>query len=267
MAAYYNENNLKCSAALRYLAQANVIKPGVIDNRSILDVKAKDLIHYEQCHFFAGIGGWSIALRMANWPNIPVWTGSCPCQPFSRAGKRKGVKDERHLWPIWYDLIKKCLPPIIFGEQVASKGGLAWFDIVSTNLEDEGYAIAAVDICAASIGAPHKRSRLWFIAERMDNSLCKRLEGQYKYQLLDKAKKIRLPSTPNSWYNCDWLKCRDGKLRPTKSGLHPVAYGVPRYSSEIAAYGNAIVPQVAALFISCYIDLLNQELPPNATDL
>ena len=92
-----------------------------IDTRSIEFVKGSDLANYDQCHFFAGIGGWPLALEIAGWPNdARVWTGSCPCQPFSQAGKRKGTADERHLWPEWFRLIKECLPPVIFGEQVSS---------------------------------------------------------------------------------------------------------------------------------------------------
>jgi DNA (cytosine-5)-methyltransferase 1 len=63
---------------------------------------------FTQCHFFAGIGVWSYALRLAGWPDDrPVWTGSCPCQPFSAAGKGAGFADERHLWPAWHHLIRE----------------------------------------------------------------------------------------------------------------------------------------------------------------
>ena len=56
-----------------------------------------DIAGYTQCHFFAGIGIWSYALRLAGWPDDrQVWTGSCPCQPFSAAGKGEAFNDERH---------------------------------------------------------------------------------------------------------------------------------------------------------------------------
>ena len=117
----------------------------------------------EVSHFFAGIGGWPLALQLAGYDG-PVWTGSCPCQPFSAAGKQKGTDDERHLWPAWRRLIQQRLPSIVFGEQVASPLGRQWLDAVSLDLEGMGYAVGAADLCAASIGAPHIRQRLWFVA-------------------------------------------------------------------------------------------------------
>src|SRR5208337_5248980 len=85
---YYNEINPYCAAWLRNLIKANIIAPGVVDERSIEDVKSKELQGFKQCHFFAGIGCWSYALRLAGWPDDgAVWTGSCPCQPFSAPGK------------------------------------------------------------------------------------------------------------------------------------------------------------------------------------
>jgi DNA (cytosine-5)-methyltransferase 1 len=143
---------------------AGVIAQGAIDTRSIEDVTPDDLKGFTQCHFFAGIGGWSYALRIAGWPDTrPVWTGSCPCQPFSAAGKGLGFADERHLWPSWFWLIQQCRPRVIFGEQVDK--ATAWLDLVATDLEGEDYACGPVVLPAAGIGAPHGRHRMWFVAD------------------------------------------------------------------------------------------------------
>ena len=171
MTAYYNEHDAYAAQWLRNLIDAGHIAPGIVDERDIRDVKPEELKGYTQCHFFAGIGVWSLALRRAGWPDDkPVWTGSCPCQPFSAAGRRGGTSDERHLWPHWFHLITQCEPGRIFGEQVASKDGLDWLDLVQTDLEGADYAHGAVDLCAAGVGAPHIRQRLWFIAERLADS-------------------------------------------------------------------------------------------------
>lgn len=171
MTAYYNEIDPYAAQWLRNLIAAGHIAPGDVDERSIIDVKPDDLRPYTQCHFFAGVGVWSHALRAAGWgDDTPVWTGSCPCQPFSSAGKSKGFDDERHLWPAWFHLITQCEPGRIFGEQVASKDGLAWLDVVQTDLEEADYASGALDICSAGVGAPHIRQRSWFVAERMADS-------------------------------------------------------------------------------------------------
>jgi len=162
---YYNDNDPKMAAWLRELIKQNLIPPGDVDERSIEDVTGADLKGYTQCHFFAGIGGWSEALRLAGWPaDRPVWTGSCPCQPFSSAGKRQGEKDKRHLWPEFYRLIAECNPPVVFGEQVASPLGRKWLAGVRADLEALGYAVGAADLCAAGVGAPHIRQRLWWVA-------------------------------------------------------------------------------------------------------
>ncbi len=166
MTAYYNEIDPYAAQWLRNLIQAGHIAAGVVDERSIEDVTPGDLRGFTQCHFFAGIGVWSYALRQSGWSDDrPVWTGSCPCQPFSGAGKGGGFADERHLWPHFHYLIEKCRPQTVFGEQVASKDGLAWFDLVQTDLEGTGYTSAAVDLCAAGFGAPHIRQRLFWVAD------------------------------------------------------------------------------------------------------
>ncbi len=168
---YYNEIDKAASAWLRELIKQNLIAPGEVDERDIRDVTPNDLKGFTQHHFFAGIGVWSYALRIAGWPDErPVWTGSCPCQPFSQAGLRRGTHDERHVWPAWHWLVKECKPDVIFGEQVASKDGLAWLDLVSTDLEGEGYAVGPVILPACGVGAPHIRSRLWVVAKRLADS-------------------------------------------------------------------------------------------------
>jgi DNA (cytosine-5)-methyltransferase 1 len=164
MAAYYNEHDPFAAAWLRELIKAGHIAPGDVDDRSIEDVCPDDLRPYRQCHFFAGIGVWSYALRRAGWDDDrAIWTGSCPCQPFSAAGKSGGFDDERHLWPAMFHLVAQCDPPIVIVEQVASKDGLAWLDLVRADMEGTGRTFGAVDMCAAGVGAPHIRQRLWWV--------------------------------------------------------------------------------------------------------
>ena len=126
----------------------------------------QDLAGFTQCHFFAGVGVWSLALRRAGWPDSrPVWTGSCPCQPFSTAGKGNGFADERHLWPAWLHLIGQRSPVVVFGEQVSSKDADIWVDLVQTDMEALGYAFGAVPFPSAGVGAPHIRDRLYWLAD------------------------------------------------------------------------------------------------------
>ena len=163
---YHNEFDKNAAAWTRQLIADGLIPPGEVDERSITDVTANDLRGYTQCHFFGGISGWSLALQLAGWPaDRPVWTGSCPCQPFSVAGKGKGTADERHLWPHLFRLIRECRPDTVFGEQVASPDALHWLDGVCTDLESENYAVGAIPIGAHSVGAPHQRNRLYWVAD------------------------------------------------------------------------------------------------------
>ncbi|WP_411887371.1 DNA cytosine methyltransferase [Hydrocarboniphaga effusa] len=168
MTAYYNEIEPYAAQWLRNLIDAGHIAPGYVDERSIEDVYPSDLRGFTQCHFFAGIGGWSYALRLAGWgDDRPVWTGSCPCQPFSAAGKGLGFADERHLWPAWFHLVKECKPPVVFGEQVASKDADSWIDLVQGDLEALDYAFGAIPFPSAGVGAPHIRDRIYWMADSM----------------------------------------------------------------------------------------------------
>lgn len=162
---YYNENDAEKAAWLRELIRQNVVAPGEVDERSIQQVAAADLRGFRQCHFFAGVGVWSYALRLAGWPDDrPVWTGSCPCPSFSAAGKGEGFDDPRHLWPAWYRLIPQSNPPTLFGEQADDAIGYGWLDLVQTDLERAHYAVGKAVLGACSVGAPHIRQRLYFCA-------------------------------------------------------------------------------------------------------
>jgi DNA (cytosine-5)-methyltransferase 1 len=178
VAAYYNENDRFAAAWLRELIRAGHVSAGEVDERSIVEIQPSDLKGFTQCHFFAGIGVWSYALRNAGWPDdSPVWTGSCPCQSFSQSGQRGGFDDPRHLWPAWFRLIAERRPHVVFGEQVASGDGLAWLDVVCADLEGAGYAVGAADLCAAGFGAPHIRQRLYFVADASSSTRQRRAGG------------------------------------------------------------------------------------------
>lgn len=242
MPAYYNEHNRFAAQWLRNLIVAGEIAPGDVDERSITEVQPDDLRGYTQCHFFAGIGGWSRALRLAGWPDDrPVWTGSCPCQPFSQIGAGRATCDERHLWPTFFGLIRERRPASVFGEQVAGAAGLAWLDHVFADLEIAGYAAAAANLPACSVGAPHKRERLFWVghADSINEGAKQSVSEGHR------------PSAArmSAWSDCHWIKCDDGVLRPTERGVFPLDDGLPNVLAALHAYGNAIVPQVAAAFV------------------
>ena len=165
MTAYYNEFDPFAAKWLRELMRDGLISEGDVDERDIREVTRNDVKRYNRVHLFAGIGGWDYALGVAGWTDEPVWTGSCPCQPLSCAGKQLGEKDDRHLWPEFYRLIRECRPGTVFGEQVASRDGLEWVDGISLDLEEIGYAVGALDLPAAGVGAPHIRQRIWWLAD------------------------------------------------------------------------------------------------------
>ena len=289
---FYNEHDPKAAAWLRELIAAGHIAPGIVDERSIKDIDPAELYDYTQCHFFAGIGGWSLALRLAGWPdNKPVWTGSCPCQPFSAAGRGEVDKDERHLWPAFRDAIAKCKPAICFGEQVASADGRIWLAGVRTDLEGLGYGVGAADLCAAGVGAPHRRQRLFWMAYadggKPGNGKLQR-GGQHRQRAQDGgARELgnasgaeRGPQAEGrqnehdrqdagreeaagghrlhgAWSDFDVFQFSDGKARRVESGTFPLADGIPGRVGLLRGYGNAIVPQVAAEFVSACLEAVS----------
>lgn len=280
---YYNEHDPSAIAWLGQLINDKVIPNGHIDTRSICDVTPSDLRGYTQCHFFAGIGGWAEALLLAGWASTrSVWTGSCPCQPFSNAGKHLGHKDERHLWPVFFDLIRQCRPQHVFGEQVVSAVGKGWLDGISADLEAEAYACGAVVLGAHSVGAPHPRQRLYWVADshlhrrgqagqcepaargdgpvasgaahglgNTDGAGLIKHGGPIAVQAEQPATELR--SDVGAWDLYTIAHCTDGKARRVGAGVRPLVTRVQGRVGLIRGYGNAIVPQVAAAFIKAHM--------------
>ena len=242
---YYNDNEPFVCRWLENLIMFGHIPNGIVDCRPIQEITPHDLKGFTQCHFFAGIGGWSFALELAGWAtDRPVWTGSCPCQPFSKTGKGKGTQDERHLWPEWYRLISIHKPPVLFGEQVA--GASIWLDMVLTDLETCGYACGTANLPACSVGARHERERIWFVADtdeaRWQNS--KRVPA---------SQTNRNSRTPSGLVRRQSVRHIDGSFEPDQNWI---VDGLPGVGDAVSAYGNAIVPQVAAEFIRAYMETL-----------
>ncbi len=235
MIAYYNEINPKAALWLRLLIEDGLLPEGDVDERSIEDVTPDELSGYTQCHFFAGVGGWPLALRLAGWPDDrPVWTGSCPCQPFSAAGKGAGFDDERHLWPAFEWLIRQCQPATVYGEQVARKAGREWLAVVRSNLEASGHAFGAADLPACAVGAWHERPRHFWVAhaigmQQRRQEPCRRTAGRM-------GRVIKPVSWDRGW---------EEALREFRSVDDGLSYGV----AVTDGFRNAIVPQVAQAFI------------------
>lgn len=237
---YYNEFDPFAAQWLRNLIADGLIPNGDVDERDMRTIDPADLRGYTQCHFFAGIGGWSLALTLAGWPDDePVWTGSPPCQPFSSAGTQFGKDDERHLWPKFFDLISECRPPVIFGEQVAPAIKHGWLDDLCADLEKEGYAAGAVVLPACSVGAPHRRDRIYFFADAEWNQQPRKEPRRREVGRMGRKFK------PVSW---------DTPWQSALSSFRVVGDGLPRSVATTDAARNAIVPQVAAEVIKAFMN-------------
>ena len=251
MDVFYNEIDSYCCGWLSNLMDAGLITPGTICDRSIEDIFPDELAGYRRVHMFAGIGLWDYALNLAGWGDGEVWTGSCPCQPFSQAGKGIGFDDERHLWPTWHWLIGHRNPAAIFGEQVASPAARTWLDLVFADMEDINYACGAAILPVASVGAPQERDRIWWMA---DADHARRKRGIRQGQS-DSPRK-------------EWPAARGEPLRSMRGPWPPgpgqvndipiLVDGGSGRVGRLRAIGNAISPEVAAAFIGAAMETIKE---------
>ncbi len=218
MTAYYNDIDPVSCDVLEELIKQGLIPDGVVDRRSIKDVTPADLAGFTQAHFFAGVGCWSVAARIAEWPDdLPLWTASAPCQGFSDAGKKKGFHDDRHLWPELFKLVEVCKPPLLAGEQVASPLGRAWYDEVAADLESSDYAVRAIVATPIVVGSCQIRERIWFVA---------RTAG------------VPAPRFAEPW--------GQPFSRPAEPEMGCVSYGVAGRTDFLRLAGNSLDPFLAA---------------------
>ena len=263
----YTDIDRFCCTWLTTLIEHQQLPPGTVVCAPIQDLQLpaltleRERTPSNQVHFFCGIGGWPLALELAHWPTTTrTYTGSCPCQPFSKMGKGQAFDDNRHLWPTYLHAITVGRPTAVFGEQVAVGAGRPWFARVRADLEALGYLVGAASLPAAAVGAPHARERLFFGAWLADAE-CPRLEGYAGDGDREQEPRWQPPPSPGSasagscdspWSDSQWIECGDGHRRRIERGLLPLASRVPAYVGRVRAYGNSIVPPLAAVFIRAF---------------
>jgi DNA (cytosine-5)-methyltransferase 1 len=262
---YYNEYDKDAAAWLRQLIRDMVIPEGVVDERSIAEVRPKDLEGFAQCHFFAGLGGWAYALSLAGVPDdFPLWTGSCPCQSFSVAGKKLGFDDPRgKLWLEFKRLIAARRPALVFGEQVDGAIDHGWLDLVASDLGDAGYSFGSAVFPAVHVGAAHKRPRIYFVGDADGESGTPRLRP-FGSDLDFAALGLEgFDFDKGFWSDAAEVECADGQRRLLPKldaqGLSLlVDDGLSRPLVLLRGAGNAIVPQQAAEFVSAFFEAKGQ---------
>lgn len=271
MVDYFNEIDPIACAVLRATQE-----DGYVDERSIKAVMPDDVSGYNHCHWFAGAGLWAVALAMAGWPSErPIWTASCPCQPFSVVGQGGGTADKRHLWPDLFRLIDACRPGIIVGEQVGGAAGYGWLDGVRNDLEGSGYACWAVDIPACAVNSPQKRNRIYWCA--MADAKCLfggRHAGNARSKTIESNRESWTKNGDSSrdsydscgdrnqnssiiWQDAEWLECADGKARRAKPRIRLLVDGLAGRIDLWRLAGNSIVPQVAAEVLMALMETID----------
>lgn len=258
---------------------------------------------------FSGIGGFALAAKWNgyrtlafcdcepysqavlknHWPEVPIHsdirevrgelyagvtllTGGFPCQPFSVAGKQRGKDDNRYLWPEMLRVIREARPAWIIGENVAGIVNLA-LDTVCADLEAEGYEVEPIIVPACAVDAPHRRERVWIMANSNGGQLGKCESKGKQIQMscsggericddVADAASCGMEGNRTAWEQESSISTGEGIPRcnragdkpanwPTEPNVGRVAHGIPNRVHRLKGLGNAIVPQLAAEIIRC----------------
>ena len=199
--------------------------------------------------------------------SVDILSTSDPCQPFSFAGKRRGTTDDRFLWPQTIRVIREIKPSYVVFENVPGFISMA-FETVASDLEAEGYTVESFIIPACSVGAWHRRDRLWIVANSSSTrgsrddtdeiNRCSGHNGGENTKILHRENKN--VSNPN---NNQTTRLREhsreihGITEPkgfnnsgerwwsTEPNVGRVAHGIPSRVDRLKSLGNSIVPQIA----------------------
>lgn len=203
---------------------------------------------------------------------ITILTGGFPCQPFSQAGQRRGTADNRYKWPEMFEVIRNVSPDWVIAENVA--GLVSWSDglvleQVCADLEGEGYEVWPLVIPAVAVNAPHRRDRVWIIANSKDNG-CKSKSGDTRIQSAEnetsggRRNAIRHGNTDSGQrgWDANWTEvatelCSVDDGLPARMGDTTISKSRHR-AEQLKAYGNAIVPQVAIQIFRAIRESLNE---------
>lgn len=233
---------------------------------------------------FSGIGGFALAARWAgietvafceidefcqkvlekNFPNIPIipdikkfgnfrnvdlLTAGFPCQPFSIAGKKKGINDDRYLWPHVRRIIGESKPNWIILENVY--GIIPYLDPILNDLERENYAFESFIIPACAVGAPHKRERVWIIAHT-NGERCLSRSDNWKERQIQNDWQRYIKAIHEEWpkfITQSWKIMQNNEWLTANAGFSRINDGLSNRVDRIKSLGNSVVPQIPFLFM------------------
>jgi len=289
---------------------------------------------YNVLDLFSGIGGFSLGLERAgmktvafceidkycqkvlekHWPDVPIYNdvrsldyegsvdvicGGFPCQPFSTAGKQEGKEDDRYLWPAMLDLVRKHRPGWFLGENVTGIVGMALDDVLA-DLEREAYTTRTFIIPACAVNAPHRRDRVWIVANssgsdgrrkprKYDRSQKKEgLQERNKDKQSGVTSEVCAGDVANTLGNRLQGLCKSRSSRAKGSGVNKgreasrttsqnrqdrgfweiepdvgrVADGVSDRTHRLRSLGNAVVPQIPEIIGRAIMEIEQLELGP-----
>ena len=171
------------------------------------------------------------------------------------AGNKKGKDDTRYLWPEFSRVVRDFRPRWIVAENVPGILTIA-ADTVCADLECQGYEVGIWDFEAASVGAKHRRERVFFIAHTR-RTLRQRISETRDFRETHETRNAVNAERPNSAHipateGITWKLAKsricggiDGFSRRMDGDISPVVSGVQNRAKRLRALGNAVVPQQA----------------------